>query len=555
MAGIPDVSPDILNFKYTVIATTPVIGKFKTSIGDTIITIDGVRTSIGRVADEIGNFEKSVSKTTPILDGLGDAIDTLTSQVIAAGERLANIQVSSNRRDGSGRSGSVGRFRNRHGGNNDRSNTDDQKLDSIQDRISSSPMINGAREYLGPLIMQASEFESAMSRTAISIGMTGDETKKLIKYMGMLSLPSGTNQSMDELRAGFDSLNTAGLNKWDAVNLLAPIGRAATANQIPMEKFSDTAVTIRNALNVAPSEMKDALSQLSYAAQNGSVHLETLLEVFPDLGGAAADMGMTGLDAVNSLGAALETVAEKTSPQDAARGMAAFMESMGRSDVQEKFAASGINVKEVMTKAQADGQSPMDAILEATKTQGIAPDEIGAMFSDQKAGQFLTTLLGQMEEYRNLKTSMSSKTNNVDSVRQVFDALFKEIGEAMDGVLGWLFGGEKENSAKPSDDAEKVLTPKPSNSNVPAANSNRPQPGSAIAAAEAKGTAQSANGGGGSAVHAGGRNDAHAGVGGSGAQQIELTLVLPSGVGITVNKPNPNVQITARTGDLMRTVS
>lgn len=292
----------------------------------------------------------------------------------------------------------------------------------------------------------ASDLEHELAQTGITASMTKDEVADLRNQLRDLAVPEKTNQTVEDLHRGFQSLVSAGLDNKAAQEALPALGRAATAAQADITDLSDTAFVLIDTLKVPPGALTAELDRLAYAGKAGAFELKDMARYFPSLGPAVQALGLTGSEAVATMAAALQMAKKGAGdPAEAANNMKNFLVKATSEDTIKRFKEHGVNLKRVISKAMASGENPMEAMLDQIQkiTKGD-PFKLSALFNDQQVLGFLRPMLANMEEYRQLKADMMA--NSGGTVDQDFARMMETNKELTKGFstavtkLGEAFG-------------------------------------------------------------------------------------------------------------------
>ncbi|CAI8726055.1 phage tail tape measure protein [Pseudomonas chlororaphis] len=130
----------------------------------------------------------------------------------------------------------------------------------------------------------------------------------------------------------------------------------------------DTAAMIQalqqNAKITDPKVMQQALEAIAYQGQAGSFEASDMAKWFPQLLAGMEKGGVTGLDAVTSLGAMLQ-VQMKTagSSDEAANNFKNWMEKIGSGDIQRNYEKAGIDYQKSLNTGLQKGMNVFEASM------------------------------------------------------------------------------------------------------------------------------------------------------------------------------------------------
>lgn len=243
--------------------------------------------------------------------------------------------------------------------------------------------------FMAPL-NQAAAWDAQMRDIAITAGKTGAAVEEMIKSTSVryekLALEVG--QRSEELAKGAQLLIAAGMNSGLIDKLMPTIGRVATAANATIEDTAKTAFALSETLKIAPEQMEMAMAKLVTAGKLGRFEFKNMASEFPGLTAQMAKFGITGMEAVNFLGASLQTAMLGTdSPSEAANNLKNFLTKINAPEAIKKFEKElKVDVVGVMTDATAKGINPVEAVIQKmTEKMKVPAAEIDKIM--KKAGQ------------------------------------------------------------------------------------------------------------------------------------------------------------------------
>lgn len=287
---------------------------------------------------------------------------------------------------------------------------------------------------------QAAELERNLELAGITSDASAAQVEELRQQLRQLSVPEKTNQSVGDLLRGYTALVSAGMDRTKAQESLYALGRTATAANADIEDLSKTAFVLVDTLGIAPGDLSAELDKLAFAGKQGAFELRDMARYFPTLGAAAKNLGLTGSEAVATLGAALQ-IAKKgaADPSEAANNMKNFLAKVTAPETVKKFKEHGVNLKRVLRDAMAKGENPMEVLL--AKIQQITkgdPFKMGQLFGDMQVLDFLKPMLANMAEYQRLKKEIATSKGTVDEDFARMLELATEKGKAFSNAVDKL---------------------------------------------------------------------------------------------------------------------
>jgi TP901 family phage tail tape measure protein len=156
----------------------------------------------------------------------------------------------------------------------------------------------------------ANEFESKLTTIGQKAGLSRIEMRRFGDELVRTSRV--TNQSVKELTEGVDVLTGKGLDPRLALQMIATIGRSATAYEASVKDLAGATFAVVNNLKVPISDVSAALDAMAAAGNAGSFEIKDMAQYLPELAAAAGAIGQKGVPAVTDLAAALQVVANGT---------------------------------------------------------------------------------------------------------------------------------------------------------------------------------------------------------------------------------------------------
>jgi hypothetical protein len=240
-------------------------------------------------------------------------------------------------------------------------------------------------------IQQAAAWDAQLRDVAITAGKTGGEVEKMIADTGKryekLALQVG--QRSVDLAKGAQVLVASGMDAGLIDKLMPTIGRVATAANATIEDTAKTAFALSDTLKVLPDQMEQALGKLVTAGKLGRFEFKNMAAEFPGLTNQMAKFGITGMEAVSSLGASLQIAMLGTAnPSEAATNLKNFLTKINAPEAIKKFEKElKVDVTGVMTHAAAKGINPVEAVIQKMADKLKVPQaEIDKIMKKANAG-------------------------------------------------------------------------------------------------------------------------------------------------------------------------
>lgn len=361
-------------------------------------------------------------------------------------------------------------------------------LDGIAGMARKIGLVGGAVaaiSFMGP-IQEAAAFQQQLLDIAGTSNLVGKAAFDLVenskaKYEE-LSLVVG--QYSDTIAKGAGQMIAAGVDPTLVDQSIGLIGRSATAANAEFNDMAGVATALLTALRVPADQLEGAMAGLVVAGKEGAFELKDMARFFPTLTGQMAKFGVTGREAVNTLGAALQIARKGTSdPAEAANNLKNFLSKILAPETIKNFAKAGVDIEAVMKDAATKGINPIEAVVQKiSKLTGISGKEIagllktakdnglegadalasvreqlekiygagklGSIFGDMQVMDFLIPMLANIDEYKRIRDEVAKATGSV--IDRDFETqmeglnrqltIFNEIGTQAGREVGFAFG-------------------------------------------------------------------------------------------------------------------
>lgn len=270
-----------------------------------------------------------------------------------------------------------------------------------------------ARAVSAP-VRAATEFETKLEDIGQKINAPVSELGKL--GLAVRQVARDTTQTAAAMAEGMDVLAGMGASRDDALALLNPIGRAATAYSAEIADLSQAGYAALDNLKVPANEFAQALDAMAVAGKEGAFELKDMAKYFPQLGAGYQALGQKGVPAVADLSAALQIVRKGTGDSaSAATNLSNILQKINAPLTRKNFAKMGVNLEKEMTKAAKKGMTPIEAIVEITnRTLNGNLGRLGDLFNDAQVQQGLRPLIQNLDEYRRIRAEALAAQGTVE---------------------------------------------------------------------------------------------------------------------------------------------
>ncbi|MBH3358773.1 phage tail tape measure protein [Pseudomonas guariconensis] len=230
--------------------------------------------------------------------------------------------------------------------------------------------------------------KSNLGRAAVGVGLAAVPTtvsagyQSIIRDIAIKSDIVNKPQEAQLSRTVIDTARETGMSRNDVADLVnqlvgagmdveKALAYAPTAAKFAIGQGSsgvDTAAMIQaleqNAKITDPKVMQQAMEAIAYQGQAGSFEAADMAKWFPQLLAGMEKNGITGLDAVTSLGSMLQ-VQMKTagSSDEAANNFKNWMEKLGAGDIKKNYEKAGIDYQKSLNTGLQKGMNVIEASM------------------------------------------------------------------------------------------------------------------------------------------------------------------------------------------------
>jgi TP901 family phage tail tape measure protein len=274
--------------------------------------------------------------------------------------------------------------------------------------VSSSMFAAGAVAYglaraISAPVRAATDFETKLE----SIGQKIDAPVAALPKLGVAirKVARDTTQSAADIADGMDVLTGMGASGDDAIAMLKPIGRAATAYNAEITDLSQASYAALQNLKVPAEQVGAALDVMAQSGKAGAFELKDMAKYAPSIFAAYQGLGQTGVKAVGDLSAAMQVVRMGAGDSaEAATNLGNILQKINAPQTRKAFANMGVNLQKEMAKAIKKGQTPIEAIAEITnRTLKGNLANLGDLFQDAQVQKGLRPLIQNIELYRKIR--------------------------------------------------------------------------------------------------------------------------------------------------------
>ncbi|MFC0206419.1 phage tail tape measure protein [Novosphingobium soli] len=261
----------------------------------------------------------------------------------------------------------------------------------------------------------AMQFESVMT----DINQKIDQARGAGQLMGLdiRRTALAVNQMPADLQKGVDTLTGFGLAGRQAVDMMTPIGKAATAYKAEIDDLSKATFAAHDNLKVSIDQTSKALDVMAQAGKRGAFEVKDMAQYFPALTASMQSLGGTGVPAVADLAAALQITRKGAGDaSSAANNLQNLLSKISAEDTAKNFKQFGIDLPAAMKKAAAESRSPIEEIVRLTQqATGGDQNKLSQLFGDMQVQQALRPLMSAFAEYQSIRADAMAADGTVST--------------------------------------------------------------------------------------------------------------------------------------------
>ncbi|MDC7787962.1 phage tail tape measure protein [Rhodoplanes sp. TEM] len=302
-----------------------------------------------------------------------------------------------------------------------------RRVGDLGTRIGAVGAIGAGLSFAAPL-QAAAAYDAVVRDIGITADLTGEKLSAMIGTAGpaMEKLSFEVGQRSINLAKALQSLVSSGLDLPTAQGLMRTVGRVATAAGAEVMDVARASFSLSNSLRISVAEMETALAKLVTAGKLGRFEFKDMARELPELTAGIQKFGMSGMEAVTTLGAALQVVMYGTSsPSVAANNLSnLFQKFFGKETIENFKKEFDTDIIGTIQNATARGLNPFEAAMRKLfdKT-GISAEEVKKVYDEAAAGG-----ANQLEAFEKVRTHLerigaAAKIQLVFGDKQALDAI------------------------------------------------------------------------------------------------------------------------------------
>ncbi|WP_170300968.1 phage tail tape measure protein [Rhodoplanes serenus] len=264
------------------------------------------------------------------------------------------------------------------------------KAGRLASRIGAIGAIGAGLTFAAP-VQAAAQFDDIIRDIGITADLSGSKLEAMIGSVGpaLEKLALEVGQPSLKLAEGLQVLGASGLELPTAQGMMRTIGRVATAAGAEVTEVARSAFALHNNLKISVDEMELALAKLVTAGKLGRFEFKNMARELPELTAGIQRFGLSGMEAVSTLGAALQVVMFGTSdPSVAANNLSELFGKFFTKETIKNFKDEfDVSITGVIQNARARGLNPFESAMEKLlKVTGISAAEVRKIYDEASAG-------------------------------------------------------------------------------------------------------------------------------------------------------------------------
>lgn len=216
--------------------------------------------------------------------------------------------------------------------------------------------------------MVAAQYQAIVRDIAIKAGVARTDTEKSMSDQ-IAKTAANTGINRNDLAGAVNAMVSAGMDLDKALSFSESVAKFSIGQGATPEETAKMIQALQqNAKITDPKVMAKSLESIAYQGKAGSFESGDMAKWFPALLAEMEKIGITGPEAVTSLGAMLQ-VQMKTvgSPDEAANNLKNWFSKIGAEDTKKNYAKAGIDYEKSMRATIAGGKNTLEASFELAR--------------------------------------------------------------------------------------------------------------------------------------------------------------------------------------------
>ena len=216
----------------------------------------------------------------------------------------------------------------------------------------------------GAMMQPGLELEARMRDIGITGGLNRSQESALGAQVRSDAMTFG--QTTEMISEGLGTLVANGITaQQDLARYSGLLAQSSVASGAEVGDLSNLIVSLQRNLGLTSAQVSGALDSMAYAGKEGSFELRDMAKWMPMLAPMMASLGVSGREAVDQLGAALQVARLGAGSSDeAANNLSNFLAKLTLPDTLNNFQRAGIDLKQRLLELQAQGVNPLQGSLQ-----------------------------------------------------------------------------------------------------------------------------------------------------------------------------------------------
>lgn len=270
---------------------------------------------------------------------------------------------------------------------------------------------------LGSVASASISAEKALFGIASTAGINGAAAETIVSKwsLALNQIAADSNQTTSEIITAFSDLVAKGIDEKDAIKMLAPIGKAATATGADIRDIAVAAGAGFSKLNIDADRLTKALDMMAKAGDLGAFELKDMAGYFDMLTAKSASLGAVGEGALAQLAAAAQIARRGTGDAaSAATNLANWLDKLhARSTDEAFFKRFGVDLEKVKKEARESGDFIGYMVAKIRDITGGDATKISRLFPDVQAGSFIKQAVADLDLYKKMADEATQATGVV----------------------------------------------------------------------------------------------------------------------------------------------
>lgn len=268
----------------------------------------------------------------------------------------------------------------------------------------------------GAAVKRYADIDIAMKRIGITADATDADISKFHKSLRQVA--QDNSLPFDKVKEGMDSLIAGGMELGKANEMIGSVSKTAQASGAEVSDLASTVLSLNQNAEIGSGQMQQSLDMLAKAGKEGKFELKDMARYLPEILPSAAAVGVKGVEGVQKMAAALQTMRLGAGTSEAAaRNMMNVFSKIDSEQTRKKFLKFfDVNLPKSMEKAKKSGQDTFEAFMDITeKAIGGDMGKLPMLFEDMQVQAGMRAMLMYRKDYERIKNSIASSAGTIDT--------------------------------------------------------------------------------------------------------------------------------------------